>query len=58
MTKQEWLERYTLEFMRAAKLCRHDAEDCSEAVDYEEVRDGFEDDPEGAAQEEMSYWVD
>ena len=56
MNKEEWLERYTNEFMRAANLSREQAVECATAVSYEEARDGFEDNPEDAALEEMSYW--
>jgi hypothetical protein len=34
------------------------ADDCVGAVTFEEASDGYEDDPEGAADGEMSYWTD
>ena len=58
MDQQEWLERYTKRFMERANLGREQAEDCRDAVDFADASDGFEDDPEGAAEEEMSYWTE
>lgn len=55
MTKENWMFRYKQAFVDAG-LSQSEAKQCSEAVDYEEARKGFEEDPEGAAQMEMSYW--
>lgn len=56
MTETEWKQRYKQEFMAAAKLSETDAQDCVDAAKFPAVMEGFEDNPEGAAQEEMSYW--
>lgn len=32
------------------------ADDAADAVDFEQWSEGWENDPEGAADEEMSYW--
>lgn len=56
MSEQEWLARYTQRFIDRADLTETQALLCAEAEPYERLSDGFEDDPEGAADEEMSYW--
>ena len=56
MISEEWNERYVKEFIRAANLSREEAQVCADAA--ENPMDGYEDDPEGAAREEMSYWTD
>ncbi len=55
MTENEWLARYRQTFVDAG-CSLEEAMDCAYASPYEEVSKYFEDDPEGAAQEEMSYW--
>lgn len=52
----EWLRRYRQRFMDVAGLSAGQAEDCANAVTFEEASDSYEDDPEGAADMEMSYW--
>jgi hypothetical protein len=65
MKKEEWLRRYRQRFidridptnLKPGGLERI-ADDCVEAVSFEDASDFFELDPEGAADEEMSYWND
>lgn len=54
--KAEWLRRYQAEFKRDTKLTDEEAKAHAETTSYEDAIQGFEDDPEGAAQMEMSYW--
>lgn len=56
MNKQEWLQRYKQEFMNAAHLSDEEAQSCVDGATFEEQSRDYEDDPEGAAQLEMSYW--
>lgn len=51
-----WLDRYKARFMAVAGLTETQAEACADAEPFEVLSDGFEDDPEGAADMEMSYW--
>jgi hypothetical protein len=61
-TKEEFLFRYQQRMVKRltmpmdVKAAMRMARDSSEAVDYEDLREGFENDPEGAADEEMSNW--
>jgi len=56
MSREEWLKRYKQEFIDAAKLTDEEAQSCVDALTFEEASNGYENDPEGAAQLEMSYW--
>lgn len=56
MTEQEWLDRYKQHFIEIAKVTPAHAEDCAKAESFAVLSDGFENDPEGAADSEMSYW--
>ena len=56
MDKSEWLRRYRAEFKSAADLADKEAEDCAQAVTFEDASSCYKDVPEGAAQMEMSYW--
>ena len=58
MTKEAWLERYEKRFVDRAGLTVHQAAACGDAEAFEVLSEGFEDDPEGAADSEMSYWTD
>ena len=58
MTREEWLQRYKQRFIDRAGLTADQAEACARAESFEVLSDGFEDDPEGAADSEMSYWTD
>lgn len=54
--QQEWLRRYKQRFIERADLTEAQAAACAEAEPFDEISEMFEDDPEGAADEEMSYW--
>lgn len=43
-------------FIEQAGLTHEQAAQCAAAESFETLSDGFEDDPEGAADSEMSYW--
>lgn len=58
MTEQEWLDRYKRRFMERADLTAAQTDACAAAEPFEVLSEMFEDDPEGAADEEMSYWED
>lgn len=51
-----WLDRYSRRFIECAGLTETQARACAKAETFEVLSEGFEDDPEGAADEEMSYW--
>jgi hypothetical protein len=54
----EWLRRYK-ERMLAVGVDEQTAHHFTySAVDYDELRDSFEDEPEQAADEELSYWTE
>lgn len=55
MTREDWLFRYK-QFFVSVGLSPKEAECCAGAEPFEILSRDFEDDPEGAAQEEMSYW--
>ncbi len=52
----EWFERYKQRFIERADLTETQAQACAEAESFAVLSEGFENDPEGAADEEMSYW--
>lgn len=56
MNQDEWLDRYTRRIMAVSGLSEQQARRCAEAETFEVLSDGFEDDPEAAADMEMSYW--
>lgn len=56
MTQDEWFTRYKQRFVAVAALDETAAEACAEAESFAVLSEGFEDDPEGAADSEMSYW--
>ncbi len=56
MDPRTWLDRYTRRFIERARLTEKQAQACAEAEPFEELSEFFEDDPEDAADEEMSYW--
>ena len=58
MTQSEWLDRYKRRIMERAGVPEKFADDCAHAEPFEVLSDMFEDDPEGAADEELSYWTD
>lgn len=55
-TASKWLDRYKRRFIEQAGLTETQAQACAEAEPFAVLSEGFEDDPEGAADEEMSYW--
>ncbi len=56
--REEWLRRYKQRFIDVGRITDGHAQACAEAEPFEVLSDMFEDDPEGAADEEMSYWGD
>ncbi len=56
LSEAAWLARYRQRFIAVAALDETAARACSEADTFAVLSEGFEDDPEGAADEEMSYW--
>lgn len=52
----EYLERYAARMREQAGLTKAQADDAARAVPFEDLSEMFEDDPEGAADMEMSYW--
>ncbi len=56
MTQQEWLDRYKRRFIEVAELTERQAQACANAEDFATLSLYFEDEPEEAADEEMSYW--
>lgn len=57
-TTEEWFTRYKQRFMDIAGLTQMQAQECANAEPFPVLAEGFEDDPEGAADEEMSYWTE
>lgn len=60
LSPEEWKRRYAARIIACASWNERAAMHCAEAG-YEVMRDGceeFADDPEGAADEEMSCWTD
>ena len=53
---ERWLARYRQRFIDRAGLTPEQAEACARAEPFTVLAEGFEDDPEGAVDEEMSYW--
>ncbi len=58
MTQDEWLTRFKRRFIEVAGITEAHAEDCARSEPFDALCEMFEDDPEGAADEEMSYWTD
>ena len=56
--ERRWLERYAQRMRDVAHLTSAQAEACAQAESFAVLSEGFEDDPEGAADMEMSYWGD
>lgn len=56
MTENEWMTRYKQRFIEIAGVSETQAEALGEAESFAVLSDMFEDDPEGAADSEMSYW--
>lgn len=58
MSQEEWLRRYQQRFIDRAGLSLAQAKACARAESFEVLSEWFEDDPECAADMEMSYWSD
>lgn len=58
LTQLEWLRRYCDRLMAVADLTPAQAMEVARATPFEELVEGYEDDPEAAADMEMSYWTD
>lgn len=58
MTLDDWKNQYKQAFIDNAKLTDKQAQQWVDAADFPDVMDGYEDDPRGAALEEMSRWND
>ena len=56
MTEQEWLERYQRRFIERAEVSASIAAEFAKAESFAVLSEFYEDDPEGAADEEMSCW--
>lgn len=56
LTESEWLRKYNQRLKDRADYPGDASEDFG--IPFDELSAGFEDDPEGAADEEMSYWED
>jgi len=55
ITEHEWLDRYELAFILRG-VPQHVAQQARVAETFATLSNGFRDDPEGAADMEMSYW--
>lgn len=55
LSDDEWLKRYDAQITKRSDYQGSYSHDTSAGL---EMRDSFENDPEGAADEEMSYWGD
>ena len=55
MIKEEWLKRYKSRMVERG-LSDEEAQAAMEAVDVDDP--GLDDDPESAADDELSYWTD
>lgn len=55
LNREEWLVRFRQRFIGAG-VGETQAQACADAESLEVLSEGFDDDPEGAAEEEMSYW--
>ncbi|HLZ49249.1 MAG TPA: hypothetical protein VKP61_00725 [Candidatus Acidoferrum sp.] len=58
LTPDRWLQRYEARLIEKAHVSKQTAFELSHATPFLELSDGFEDDPEEAADEEMGYWTD
>ncbi len=58
MSNEEWLSRYKLRILARTKLKPDFVNRWFDGKPIDTLREGFEDEPEDAADEEMSYWTD
>lgn len=56
LRKAAWIRRYRQRIIDRSGMTPTQADACAMAVSFAELSDGFKDDPEGAADMEMSYW--
>jgi hypothetical protein len=56
LDEETWKSRYRKRLMDKTDLGFLEADKVLEAADWPDIYDGYEDDPEGSADEEMSYW--
>jgi hypothetical protein len=56
MTQDEWLDRYAKRFIARCGVTPDQAAEIAKAETFAVLSEGFEDDPEDAADSEMSYW--
>lgn len=56
LTEEEWLQRYQQRFIDVAGVSSAQARAAAKAESFHVLSHMFEDDPEGAADSEMSYW--
>lgn len=56
MNEQQWLDRYKRRFIEQLGLTEAQAQECAQAETFDVLSEMFEDNPEGAADEEMSCW--
>lgn len=56
LTQDEWFARYKQRFVDIAGITQVQAQECVNAESFTVLSEDFEDDPEGAADEEMSCW--
>lgn len=54
--REEWLRRYAARFVAVAGVSPEFAEQCARAESFEMLSEWEPDDPEAAADMEMSYW--
>lgn len=55
ISKFAWIQRARMQFAKRTQDFEYDWQENAE-VCYDEMYADFKDDPEGAADEEMSYW--
>ena len=56
MSELDWLDRYKRRFIELAGMTDDQAQAFAATESFGVLSEFFEDDPEGAADEEMSYW--
>jgi len=57
MSKEKWLKRCADYFEQRVAMTKEMAKETADAC-FEQFYDDYQEDPEGAADEEMSYWGD
>lgn len=56
LTRDEWVGRYKRRLIDRTECSARFADEAARSVTFAELSDGYDDDPEGAADMEMSYW--